>query len=88
MINRTQKAIMSAIYKRAADKGGTCLIRPVELLSAIPYSVRFKRDDLPAYLKSLQTDDYFELIETDKKGETLLFHPSPKRLCGDKADQE
>ena len=52
MINRTQKAIMSAIYKRAADKGGTCLIRPVELLSAIPYSVRFKRDDLPAYLKS------------------------------------
>ncbi len=69
MINATQKAIMSAIYKRAADKGGTCLIRPVELLSAIPYSVRFKRDDLPAYLKSLQTDDYFEMIETEKKGD-------------------
>ena len=69
MINRTQKAIMSAIYKHAADKGGTCLLRPVELLSAIPYSVRFKREDLPAYLKSLQTDDYFELIETDKKGD-------------------
>ena len=86
MINRTQKAIMSAIYKRAADKGGTCLIRPVELLSAIPYSVRFKRDDLPAYLKSLQTDDYFELIETDKKGDlhycfTLHQNDSAHR-CG------
>lgn len=69
MINRTQKAIMSAIYAKAADKNGTCLIRPVELLESIPYTVRFKRSDLPAYLRSLEMDDYFEMIETDKKGD-------------------
>ena len=69
MINRVQKAVMTAVYNQAADKNGTCLIRPIDLLKSIPYGVKFDRDELPAYLRSLEIDDYFEVIETDKKGD-------------------
>lgn len=69
MINRVQRAVMTAVYNKAADKNGTCLIRPIDLLQSIPYGVRFDREELPAYLRSLEIDDYFEVIETDKKGD-------------------
>lgn len=69
MLNRKTKALLRAIYDRAIHKDGVCIVKPVDLLQDIPYKVRFDRQDFEPSMKALETEGYFEAVETEKKGE-------------------
>lgn len=69
MLSKKQKLLMKVIYSHAIRKEGVCLIRTIDLLKEIPLSSDFRRDELESNLKALVTEDFFEMITTDKKGE-------------------
>ncbi len=69
MLNKKTKKLMKAVYYKAVEKDGTFLISQNDLLAAMPYNFQFKKKELPAALKSLVSEGYFELITTEKKGE-------------------
>ena len=60
---------MKAVYYKAVEKDGTCLISQNDLLASMPYTFQFKKSELSPALKSLVSEGYFELITTEKKGE-------------------
>ena len=69
MLNKKETVIMREIYKRTHNNNGKCLVRPVDLMASIPYNVELTLDELPPILQNLAYDEYFELVETEKKGE-------------------
>ena len=72
MLNKKETVIMREIYKRTTNNNGMCLVRPVDLMSSIPYNVELNFEDLATILQGLAYDEYFELVETDKNGEYYL----------------
>lgn len=60
---------MRVVYQRAIQKDGVCIVRPLDLLQDIPYGTEFDRADLEPGMRALETDGYFEMVETEKKGE-------------------
>ena len=69
MLNKKETVIMREIYKRTTNNNGKCLVRPVDLMASIPYTVELTLDELPPILQNLAYDEYFDLVETEKKGE-------------------
>ncbi len=69
MLNKKEIALMREIYRKTTNNNGMCLVRPVDLMKGIPYSVEFNKDDLAPTMQGLVYDEYFELVETDKKGD-------------------
>lgn len=69
MLNKKTKALMKAVYNRAIKKDGTCLVSHIDLLQDIPYKMEFQFDDLVPSLKALANEGYFEMVETEKKGD-------------------
>lgn len=69
MLNRKTKALMLAVYNRAVVKDGVCIVRPIDLLQDIPYAKEFERDELEPAMRALESEGYFEMVETEKKGE-------------------
>ena len=69
MLNKKETVIMREIYKRTTNNNGKCLVRPVDLMASIPYNVELTKDDCVRILQNLQYDGYFDLVETEKKGE-------------------
>ena len=69
MLNKKETALMRVIYKKTTKNKGMCLIRPVELMTEIPYDVEFRAEDLEPTIKALEYDEYIEIVESDKKGD-------------------
>lgn len=69
MLNKQETVIMREIYKRTTNNNGMCLVRPVDLMASITYDIEINKDDLSPILQGLAYDEYFELVETEKKGE-------------------
>ncbi len=69
MLNKKEVALMRVIYQKTTNNNGMCLVRPVDIMQGIPYNIEFNREDLEPLLRGLAYDEYFELLETDKKGE-------------------
>ena len=69
MLNKKESALMRVIYKQTTKNKGMCLIRPVELMVGIPYSLEFKSEDLEPTMRALVYDEYIDLVESDKKGD-------------------
>lgn len=69
MLNKKTRQLMKAVYYKAVEKDGTCLISQNDLLASMPYTFQFKKSELAPALKSLVSEGYFELITTEKKGE-------------------
>ncbi len=70
MLSKKTKALMKAIYNRAIEKDGVCIVSPLNLLQDVSFKISFDREDLDPALKLLATEGYFEIIETEKKGIT------------------
>ena len=68
MLNKKESALMRVIYKQTTKNKGMCLIRPVDLMVGIPYSLEFKAEDLEPTMRALVYDEYIEIVESDKKG--------------------
>ena len=71
ILNKKEKADMKVIYNKASENDWVCLITPHEILTSIPYKIEFKKDDLAPTLRSLALNDYFEVVESNKKGELV-----------------
>ncbi len=69
MLNRKESALMRVIYKKTTKNKGMCLIRPVDIMTGIPYSLEFKMEDLEPTMRALVYDEYIDLVESDKKGD-------------------
>lgn len=69
MLNKKESLLMEQIYHIASKKNGNCLIKPIDLLTSIPYNVEFKIEELDDTLQALVFDEYIDMVETDKKGE-------------------
>ena len=59
---------MRVIYKQTTKNKGMCLIRPVDLMVGIPYSLEFKAEDLEPTIRALVYDEYIDIVESTKKG--------------------
>ena len=72
MLNKKESLLMSEIYNDAVKKNGVCVIKPIDLLTRIPYDMDFSYDELETTLEALVDDDYIEVVETEKKGEPFI----------------
>ncbi len=69
MLNKKTKVLMKAVYENAITNNGVCLVSQLDLLEKISYTINFSRNDLEPSLKALMLEGYFEIIESEKKGE-------------------
>lgn len=70
MLSRKEKAVMKAIYYQAVDRQGVCLMRPIDILTAMSTKVDVRADELADIVKALELDDYYELNASEKRSET------------------
>ena len=62
---------MSAVFQLSEGKE-RFLVAPYELLALLPPRLNFNDEKLNRALRSLELDGYFELIESDRKGERVF----------------
>ena len=62
---------MGAVFRLSEGKE-RFLVAPYELMSVLPPRMNFDEEKLDRILKSLELDGYFELIESDRKGERVF----------------
>lgn len=77
MLNRQENEVMRAVYEMC-DGRDCCLVSPLELVSILP-GKKYTPEKVEAILRSLELDDYFDIIESDRKGERLFvitLHPN------------
>ena len=74
MLNKKETVIMREIYKRTTNNNGTCIIRPVDLMAGIPYSVEIDKEDLAPILQGLEYDEYFNIEEEDAADGEYYLH--------------
>ena len=62
---------MGAVFRLSEGKE-RFLVAPYELMSHLPARLNFDEGKLYATLRSLEMDGYFELVESERKGEKVL----------------
>lgn len=70
-LNKKQKAVMNVIFSEARKNDGQCVLKPDDILTAIPYKTEFAEEELVPTLNSLKLDGYIEYEEAKKKGERV-----------------
>lgn len=70
MLNRQENEIMNAVYEMCDGKE-SCLVSPLEIMSILPEKRNYTPERVDKILRSLELDDYFDLIESDRKGEKM-----------------
>ena len=69
MLNKKEYEVMTAVFF-ACETDGLCLISPKELLARLPKRKIYTEETLDCILRELALDDYFQLLSTQKNGET------------------
>ena len=70
MLNKQENEVMRAVYEMC-DGRESCLVSPLEIMSILPEKRRYTPEKVDAILRSLELDDYFDLIESERKGEKM-----------------
>ena len=70
-LSKRENAVMGAVFRLSEGKE-RFLVAPYELLSHLPARMNFDEGKLQATLRSLEMDGYFELVESERKGERVL----------------
>ncbi len=70
MLNKQENEVMKAVYEMCDGKG-SCLVSPLEIMSILPEKRKYTPERVEAILRSLELDDYFDLIASDRKGEKM-----------------
>lgn len=61
---------MEIIFNECKDKK-SCLIKQADILKKIKFTKEFSLDEVVEIIKTLEVDDYFDVIETVKDGEII-----------------
>ncbi len=78
MLNKQENEVMSAVYDMCDGKE-SCLVSPMEIVSLLPAKRRYTPQKVEQILRSLELDDYFDLIASERKGEkmyVITLHPN------------
>ncbi len=78
MLNKQENEVMKAVYDMCDGKG-SCLVSPLEIMSILPEKKKYTPEKVDAILRSLELDDYFDMIESERKGEkmyVITLHPN------------
>ena len=78
MLNRQESEVMRAVYEMCDGKG-SCLVSPLEIMSILPEKKKYTPERVDKILRSLELDDYFDIIDSDRKGEkmyVITLHPN------------
>ena len=70
MLNKQENEVMKAVYDMCDGKG-SCLVSPLEIMSILPEKKGYAPEKIDAILRTLELDDYFDLIESERKGEKM-----------------
>lgn len=71
ILTKKERALMHVILSMTESSDGVCLLRPLDILKALPYDLDYTPEELEPMLKGLELDDYFDFIVSDKKGEPV-----------------
>lgn len=78
MLNKRESEVMQAVFSLCREEG-RCLVAPTDLLKMMPKKEKYSEEKLERVLKTLELDDYFEMISSDRKGEkmyVITLHPN------------
>ena len=78
MLNKEENEVMRAVYDMCDGKD-SCLVSPMEIMSILPVKRKYTPERVEKILRSLELDDYFDLIESDRKGENVCDHIASER---------
>lgn len=70
MLNKRESVIMEIIFNECGEKK-SCLIKQSDILKKISFAKDFSLDEVLQIIKTLEVDDYFDVIETEKDGEIV-----------------
>lgn len=70
-LSKRENAVMGAVFSLSEGKE-RFLVAPYELMALLPPRMNFDEEKLFRTMKSLELDGYFELIESDRKGERVF----------------
>ena len=68
-LTKKEKAVMCAIFNAAENGDGVAILKPVDILRAIPFKIEFAKEELEPTLKALELDEYIDFVQADKDGE-------------------
>ena len=69
-LNKREDAVMNAVFTLSAGRE-RLIAAPYDILSLLPPKMKFDEEKLERVLRDLGLDGYFELIESDRKGERV-----------------
>ena len=78
MLTKQENEIMNSVYRLCEGKG-SCLVSPLEIMRMLPEKRKYTVERVDRILRSLELDDYFDIIESDRKGErmyVITLHPN------------
>lgn len=70
-LSKREQAVMSAVFQLSEGKD-RFLVAPQDIMAQLPPRMKCDEERLFHELKSLELDGYFELIESDRKGERVF----------------
>lgn len=71
-LTKKEKAVMWAIFNAAENGDGVAILKPVDILRAIPFKIEFAKEELEPTLKALELDEYIDFVQADKDGEKTI----------------
>ncbi len=70
MLSKNENMVMAAVYSLCDGTEG-CLVSPIDILSVMPAKHKVNREKLDDILNALKCDGYFDLIQSERKGEKM-----------------
>ncbi len=69
-LNKREDAVMNAVFTLSAGRE-RLIAAPYDILSLLPPKLKIDEEKLDRVMRDLGLDGYFELIESDRKGERV-----------------
>lgn len=70
MLSKYENEVMTAIYSLCDGTDG-CLVSPLDILSVLPAKHKITKEKLEDILYALKCDGYFDIIQSERKGEKM-----------------
>lgn len=70
MLSKHENEVMSAVFL-LCDGTDSCLVSPLDILSVLPAKKQYNPEKVENILHDLCCDGYFDLITSERKGETM-----------------
>jgi DNA-binding MarR family transcriptional regulator len=71
MLTKTEKAVMEFLYHKCREKN-SCLTSFQEIILSLSHKIKITQAKLKEVMHSLEQDDYFDLILTERHGEEVI----------------